>query len=150
MTLTRAVTAFLGTQLLATVWAVAYRLPYQFGGHGAPEHVFRDFWSHGTALSAPAPVLVVVGILAVLARGRNRARTVATALLILLMVLALITGILEPAVRQAVRGGFPLLERTGILILTIVGLALALLVMVVAGGEVRNRILGRGAALGAG
>jgi hypothetical protein len=65
------------------------------------------------------------------------------------MVLALITGILEPAVRQALRGGFPLVVRTGILVLTIVGLALALLVMVVAGGAIRNRIAGRGAALGA-
>ena len=149
MTLTRAVAAFLGTQLVATTWAVAYQLPYQFGGHGAPERVLRDFWSHGTALSAPAPVLVVVGILSLLARGHNRAGTVATAMLTLLMAVALITGVLEPAVRQALRGGFPLLERAGILVLTGVGLTLALLVMVVAWGELRDRVAGGGTAVGA-
>jgi hypothetical protein len=149
VTLTRAVAAFLGTQLLATTWAATYRLPYDFGGHGAPDQVLRDFWSHGTALSAPAPVLVVVGILSLLARRRGRAGTVATTILMLLMAVALITGVLEPAVRQALEGGFPLLERAGILVLTIVGLVLALLMIVIAGGELRHRIAGGDAAAGA-
>ena len=149
MTLTRAVAAFLGTQLVATAWAVVYRLPSQFGGRGAPDQVFRDFWSHGTALSAPAPILLVVGILSLLTRRRGRAGTIATPILMLLMAVALITGVLEPAVRQALRGSFPLLERTGILLLTAVGLTLALLVMVAAGRGLRHGTVSGSATEGA-
>ena len=149
MTLSRAVAAFLSTQILATIWAVAYQLPYQFGGHGAPDRVLQDFWSHGTALSAPAPVLIVVGIVSLLSLRRSRVGTVATAILILLMALAVLTGVLEPTVRQALTGGLPPLERAGILVLTVAGLTLAVLVMVVAGGQLRARFARSSGGVGA-
>ena len=57
----------------------------------------------------------------------------------LLMALAVVTGVLEPTVRQALMGDLPSLERAGILVLTIAGLTLAVLVMVVAGGQLRAR-----------
>ena len=141
MLLTRAVSAFLFTQLIATLWAVAYRLRYEFGGRGAPDHVLGDFWSHGTALSAPAPFLAVLGVLSLVARRQGRLGTVATAILFLLMGVALVAGAGEPAVHRAIRGGFPLLERLGILILSVVGLAVALLVLLVAGSLLRDRLV---------
>lgn len=149
MTLPRAVAAFLGAQLLSTTWAVAYQLPYQFGGQGAPERVLRDFWTHGTALSAPAPMLVVIGIVSLLAMRRGRTGTATTAILLVLMAVAVVAGILEPALRQALRGGFSPLVKRGILILTFVNLALALLVIVVAVRHLRDRFPLGGAAVGA-
>jgi hypothetical protein len=145
MTLTRAVSAFLTTQLLATIWAVAYRLPYEFGGHGAPDQVLRDFWSRGTALSAPAPLLAVLGLLSLLARRQGPLGTSATAILLVVMCIALVAGALEPAVYQALRGGFPPLERAGIFALTVLDLIVALLVIIVAGGRLRDRMVHHGA-----
>ena len=140
MTLTRAVGLFLSSQLLATLWAAVYRLPYEFGGHGAPDHVLRDFWSHGTALSAPALFLVALGLLSMVAGRRGRLGSAATAIVIVLMVIGLVTGVLEPALRRALQGGFPLFERTGILILTAMSLAATLLVGIVAVRHLRERL----------
>ena len=140
MTVTRAVGVFLSIQLLATFWAAVYQLPYEFGGHGAPDHVVRDFWSHGTALSAPAPFLLALALLSILAGRRGRLGSVATALVIPLMIIGLVTGVLEPVLRRALRGGFPLFEETGILLLTGMNLAATLLVGIVAVGHLRDRI----------
>jgi hypothetical protein len=138
MTLIRAVSTFLGIQLVATLWAVWYRLPYEFGGRGSPDHVLREFWSHGTALSAPAPLLVVVGLMAILARREGRIGTAAVVALLLVMVLAVIAGALEPAVRQALRGDLSPSENSGVLILTGLSLSAALLVVILAGAQARR------------
>ena len=111
--------------------------------------MLQDFWSHGTALSAPAPILAGLGLLALIARRRGKLGTTATAILLVLMALALIAGVLEPVVRQALRGDFPPLPRIGILVLTIVDLVLAVVVLLAAGGQLRARVASDGAAKGA-
>jgi hypothetical protein len=140
MTLTRAVATFLGIQLLATSWAVWNRLPYEFGGRGSPDHVLREFWSHGTALSAPAPLLVVVALVALLTRREGRLGTVAVGILLVIMGLSVIAGALEPAVRQALRGDLSPIENLGVLALTGLSLGTALTVMLVAGSQFRRRL----------
>jgi len=146
MTLARAVGLFLSTQLLATLWAAVYKLPYEVGGHGTPDHVLRDFWSRGTALSAPAPFLLAVGLLALVAGRRGRYGAAAAVAVIALMILGVVAGVVEPALRRALRSGFPLLERTGILVFSGVSLAAALLVTVVAARHLRDHIFHAGAA----
>jgi len=62
VSLSHAVSGLLTVQLLAAVWAVAFRLPYEFGGHGVSDRIFRNLWTRGTALSAPIVFLAVGGL----------------------------------------------------------------------------------------
>jgi hypothetical protein len=145
VSLPRAVSGLLTVQLLAAVWAVAFRLPYEFGGHGASDRILRDLWTRGTALSAPIVFLAVFPVALVFARQHGPRGILGTAAILALSLVALIAGAKEPAVWEALDGGFPPLARGGILVFSGLSLLAALLTVVAAVTRLgRRQIQSRG------
>ena len=138
MRLTTALRFFLVVQLLATVWAIVYRLPYAFGGTGSPDRVFEDFWTRGTALSAPAPFLLLLAVFGVISRRKNRVGTVAAGLSVVMLIVAVVAGLFEPAFTRALQGEIPMVPATGVLVLIVCSLITALYALGDAVGRLRT------------
>lgn len=86
-------------QAIGTVIAIARKLPYEVGGHGDPDNVARDFlMGGGTALSGPFIVLLILALLVVLARRRDRWGTLALVGVVILGTMAAVFGAQEPIV----------------------------------------------------
>jgi len=104
------------------VWAIAFGLPYEFGGAGSPDRVFQDAWTHGTALSAPIPFLALMVLLGFASRRPGRSGTTATIVLMILLVMSAVAGLFEAAWRRALFGEIPRTAATGVLVLTLLGM----------------------------
>jgi hypothetical protein len=86
--------------------------------------------------------------LAIVAERKGRAGTAAIAILLLVMIVALIAGLLEPALRRARMGQVPGTVGAGILGLSVISMTLAVVVMVSCSRQLRSRLLHHRAALG--
>jgi hypothetical protein len=139
VSLPRAVLGLLTVQLLAAAWAVAFRLPYEFGGHGASDRILRDLWTRGTALSPPIVFLAVFPAALVLARQPGPRGILGAAAILTLSLVALVAGAKEPAVWEALHGGYPPLARGGILVFTGLSLFAPLVTVIAAVTRLGNR-----------
>ena len=81
---------------LASLVAIALKLPYAVGGVGDPNTVAEDFLVHGTALSAPLVTLIILVILILGVRRVGVWGMLAHILLILLGVVFTVAGFMEP------------------------------------------------------
>ena len=91
--------AFGAFALVATVVAIAQRLPYQFGGTGDPDSVAADAFLHGTGVSAPLIFVLVIIVLAWVAGRRGWIGIGAAAVVALLGIVGIFAGLMEPALR---------------------------------------------------
>jgi hypothetical protein len=117
------VTIAIALGLALTSIGLARSLPYTVGGAGSPTTVGADLWAHGTAISPALVALVVAGLLGVIAMRPTRGGRRASGWLGVLAAIAmrptrggrraaswlatvagavLVTGLLEPAQRDAV------------------------------------------------
>lgn len=85
----------LAWMVIGTIVAIAAGWPAQFGGVGDAENVAAEALTRGTALSAPAPPMVVFAIALWLATRRRVAGTVGTVLLMLLSLAFVVGGLGE-------------------------------------------------------
>ena len=84
--------------MISTVFAILNKLPYEFGGTGSPDTVAADSLTHGTAISPPITVLILLAVLAILTSRRGWIGTVAIIGVILLAILFLVAGLGEPII----------------------------------------------------
>jgi hypothetical protein len=91
-------------------------LPYTVGGTGSPTTVGADLWAHGTALSPALVALVVAGLLGAIAMRPTRGGRRASGWLAVLAAALVVTGLAEPAQRDAILFGANDLIRTAFVI----------------------------------
>ncbi|MEO6827153.1 MAG: hypothetical protein ABI255_07220 [Microbacteriaceae bacterium] len=70
--------------VIEAVLSLIARWPYQFGGPGNPDAVWSDFISHGTALSPPMFLIVVLAVLTLGVRLRGWVQLISGILLAVL------------------------------------------------------------------
>jgi hypothetical protein len=88
--------------LALTSLGLARALPFTVGGTGSRLTIPSDLWAHGTALSPALVALVVLGLLAAIAMRPTRGGRRAASWLAVLAGALLVTGLLEPAQRDAI------------------------------------------------
>jgi hypothetical protein len=103
---------FFALQIIGTVIAIAYKMPYEVGGQGGPNNVARDFLTGGgTALSGPLAVLVLLAVLIGLGHRQGRLGNLALVGTVFLGALATVFGAQEPiAMRMLQAASFGLFE----------------------------------------
>lgn len=88
--------------LALTSLGLARALPFTVGGAGSRLTISSDLWAHGTAVSPALVSLVVLGLLAAIAMRPTRGGRRAASWLAVLAGAMLLTGLLEPAQRDAI------------------------------------------------
>ena len=88
--------------LALTQLGLARLIPFTVGGAGSRSTVGSDLWAHGTGVSPALVALVVVGLLAAIAMRPTRGGQRASSWLAVLAVALVVTGLMEPAQRDAV------------------------------------------------
>ena len=88
--------------LALTSLGLARALPFTVGGTGSRLTISSDLWAHGTAVSPALVALVVLGLLAAIAMRPTRGGRRASSWLAVLAGAMLVTGLLEPAQRDAI------------------------------------------------
>jgi hypothetical protein len=134
-------------QGVGAAFAIAHRLPYEFGGLGDPNNVATDFiGGGGTALSAPLiPLLIFAGLIRLSLR-RDRWGTLAVLAMVPVSALFTVAGSQEPILWRTLQSGIFGLFEIVIVALGVAGLVLAPIMLVLAVMELIERIkTGRGA-----
>jgi hypothetical protein len=135
-----AVPSVLAVIAVEAALSVAARWPHQFGGHGRPDQVAADFVTGGgTALAPPLLLVVLLAVVAVGIQARHRFRVAATVLL--LPVAAVLT---VGALGEALAPASPDVPRAAQLAGGVVGVALSLLLLVLAGAALTDAWRRRG------
>ena len=124
---------------LSTIFAIANKLPYEFGGTGDPNTVVADSITHGTAMSPPITVLILLVILAILTLRRGWLGIVGILGAMLLAILFLVAGLAEPIIWRTLQvrtfGVFEFL----ILALSVAGFTLSLCMLIFGYTELLKR-----------
>ena len=121
--------------LALTSLGLAHALPFTVGGTGSRLTISSDLWAHGTAVSPALVALVVVGLLAAIAMRPTRGGRRSASWLAVLAGVVLVTGLLEPALRDAILLSAGDAVLTGFVVAFHVGLIALILSCV---GEVRR------------
>ena len=120
-----------------TSLGLARALPFTVGGTGSRLTISSDLWAHGTAISPALVTLVVVGLLAAIAMRPTRGGRRAASWLAVFAGAVLVTGLLEPAQRDAILLSAGDVVLTGFVIAFHVGLIALILSCV---GEARRSV----------
>lgn len=123
--------------LALTSLGIARALPFTVGGTGSRLTISSDLWAHGTAISPALVALVVLGLLAAIAMRPTRGGRRSASWLAVLAAAVLVTGLLEPAQRDAILLSAGDAVLTGFVIAFHVGLIALILSCV---GEVRRSV----------
>ena len=83
--------------LALTTVGISRSLPHEVGGIGDRTTVAADVWAHGSAVSPPLVLLVVVGLLAAIATRPGRGGARAASWLAVLASVGIVAGAMEPA-----------------------------------------------------
>jgi hypothetical protein len=123
--------------LALTSLGLARALPFTVGGTGSRLTVSSDLWAHGTAVSPALVALLVLGLLAAIAMRPTRGGRRAASWLATVAGAVLVTGLLEPAQRDAILLSAGDAVLTGFVIAFHVGLIALILSCV---GEIRRPV----------
>lgn len=129
----------LATIVIGLVVSFAYKLPYEFGGHGDPNKMAEDFVAHGTALAPPLVPIILLIAFTILAPSRKWWGTLSVIGLILLGVLFSIGQLGE----SFVPGGLTGFGAVAIGALRLAGILLAVSMVVFGALELVSRIRAR-------
>jgi hypothetical protein len=136
-----AVPSVLAVVVVEAVVSIAARWPHQFGGHGRPDEVGADFVTGGgTALAPPLWLVVLLAVVTLGVQAGPRGRIAATVLL--LPAAAVLT---VGALGEALAPAGPDVPRAAQLTGGVVGVALSLLLLVLAGAALGEAWRRRGA-----
>ena len=116
--------------MISTVFAILNKLPYEFGGTGSPDTVAADSLTHGTAISPPITVLILLAVLAILTSRRGWIGTVAIIGVILLAILFLVAGLGEPIIWRTLQARTFGMFEFAVLGLSLVGFILSLCTLI--------------------
>lgn len=120
--------------LALTAVGISRALPYEVGGIGDRSSVAADVWAHGSAVSPPLVMLVIVGLLAAIAARPGRGGARAASWLAVLGSVGIVAGAMEP-----VQGRILLLQDLDPTLTPLVFGAYAALIGLVVGSVLRFR-----------